>query len=274
MKRNYIRIAVITAINIFFTYLLFGPLNWGRYIYSENLYIWGIYATIGSLIPTILTLLFFKFVDKKGIKTLGFRFSSKDAMFFIAIFILMSSISLALIWFVSKATQIPVHWNLAILSDVTFYFKLFCVLIGWFFAAFYEEILYRGYFVANLRSLSKGKLYVIISIIFMLSHVFKGLDPIYAVILMIMSMAFIYVYLSSGSILPITLAHMTYNFITPHLIGTSDISILVVDMEKQPFSVLYIIVLFLVLFVSLSKLFYRKKEDFIEIPYPKSESVN
>jgi membrane protease YdiL (CAAX protease family) len=273
MKKNYIRITIITAFNFFFTFLMFGPLGWDKYMASENLYIWATICIIGSAIPMLVTLLFFKLADKKPISSMGFRFSAKDALFSASFFVFFIFFSLGLVWLISETTLFSAHWNLAVLSEPSFYLQLVFVLLAWFFAGFYEEILFRGYFVSNLRSLNKWKVYVIISVIFMLSHAFKGLDPFYALVLIIMSVAFIYAYLRTGSLMPLAVAHMTYNFVVSHLIGTSDISIIVVSNENQLIPILSLIVLFLVSFLFFINLFYRKEEDFIQIPDREIETI-
>lgn len=258
MKNKFVRIAVLMGIHILFTYLMFFPFGWKKHIESNNLYEWATFGIIGSVIPIILTLIFYKVVDKKSIKEVGFRFNVKDLLFSLSMFILMTSAALGYMFYLSNKGVISANWNFDVFSEPSFYIQLILVGFGWFFAAFNEEILFRGYLVSNLRSFSKGKLYVVISIVFMVSHVFKGLNPIYALVLMVMSLVFVYAYLKSGSIMPITFAHMTWNILSPHLIGKSDISILLIEGQERTLDMFVLLATFLGLLIILTNLFYRK----------------
>lgn len=263
MKVSYFRIILVLGLNFIFTYLLFGPLDFGKHIESPIIHEWATYAIIGSVIPLVLTILFYKFVDKKSLKSLGFRFKGRDVFFSFAIFFLMIIVSFGYLYLVNKRGVSSVNFNLELLMEPSFYLQFIIIGITWFIAGFYEEVLFRGYLVSNLKSLSKVKLYVVISIFFMIFHVFKGLNLVYVVTLMIMSLAFLYAYLKSGSLIPISFAHMTYNFVTSHIIGKSEISLIVIQGEGRTIDLLVLIAIFIVLLMSLTNLFYVKKEQTI-----------
>ncbi|RUL50465.1 CPBP family intramembrane glutamic endopeptidase [Lysinibacillus antri] len=259
MKIGLMRIVSICVINFMLNYLLLFPLGLFKYITTPDLKMFALAGIVVSGIPALATLLFYKLVDRKQIRSLGFQFKRKDLLFsFVSI---ASTILLVLIMGVlaSSLEIVSAHWNSEAFSEVSFYLSIIMVFVAWFVAAFYEEILFRGYFVANLSFLSMKKLYVITSLIFMVFHIFKGLDPISIVLLMIMSCVMLNVYLKSGSLLPCTFAHLIFNFSTSHLVGSSDIAILKFDGDLGLFNLLFI-GLYMIITILLTTIFYEKKE--------------
>ncbi|MFK9090890.1 lysostaphin resistance A-like protein [Bacillus salipaludis] len=158
----------------------------------------------------------------------------------------------------SNAGVVSAEWNVAAFSKGSFYLLLLLTLISWFTAAFYEEVLFRGYFVANLEFLTPVKLYIVTSIIFMVFHIFRGFPFISNVILIGMSCVFLYIYLKSGSLMPSIFAHLIFNLTSTHLVGTSDIAILKYSGDPGILN-LIIIIIYAIAQIILTKTIYQRK---------------
>lgn len=256
MKTGLFRIISICIINFVINYLLLFPLGLIKYLSTLDLRMFGLVGFLVSGIPAIATIIFYKLIDRKKIRSLGFTFNRKDVMFSIAS--IASTVLLVMIVTIlaSNLGVVSASWNVEVFSEIGLYLSFFWVFLAWFIAAFYEELLFRGYFVANLSFLSTKKLYVVSSIIFMVFHIFKVLDPISILTLMIISCVYLYVYLKSGSLFPSIFAHSIFNFATSNLIGSSDISLLKFSGDLG-LLMLVIIVLYIVVTLILTKLFYR-----------------
>ncbi|WP_338449768.1 type II CAAX endopeptidase family protein [Niallia oryzisoli] len=257
MKTGLFRIISVCAINFLLNYLLLFPLGLFQYISTPDLKMFGLVGLVVSGITAIATILFYRLVDRKKINTLGFRMNNKDLLFSLTSIVVTVLLVMYVVMIGSERGVISAEWNLQVLSEGRFYSLFLLVFASWFIAALYEEILFRGYFVANLHFLTKKKLYIVSSVIFMIFHIFKGLDPVSIVVLMVMSCVLLYVYLKSGSLLPGIFAHLIYNFATSHLVGNSEIALLKYNGDLGLFQ-LIIIVLYILITLFLTNVFYRQ----------------
>jgi membrane protease YdiL (CAAX protease family) len=260
MKTGLIRIVSICVINFVVNYLLLFPLGLFKYIATPDIKMFGLVGIVVSSIPALATLLFFKLVDRKNIQSLGFQFRRKDLLFSIVSIIVTVFLFLSMVGVLSNSGVISAEWNIEAFSKGSFYLYFLFVGFTWFIAAFYEELLFRGYFVSNLSFLTPKKLYLVTSILFMVFHIFKGLDPVSIVLLMGMSCVFLYVYLKSGSLLPGTFAHLIFNFSTSHLGGSSDIALLKYNGDLGIYNLIFIVI-FAISTIVLTKVFYRKEDS-------------
>ncbi|MHC0037774.1 CPBP family intramembrane glutamic endopeptidase [Pseudoneobacillus sp. C159] len=258
MKKGLIRIASICVINFVLNYLLLFPLGLFKYLETPDLKMFSLIGIIISGIPALATLLFLKLVDRKQVASLGFRFKRKDFLFSVAAIFVTLAIFTVVVMVCSNIGVVSAKFNTAALKNPEFYLFFLLVFITWFVAAFYEELLFRGYFVANLSFLSPKKLYVMTSIIFMVFHVFRGFDLLSNVLLMFMSCVFLTIYLKSGSILPCTFAHLIFNFTNTHLVGSSEIALLKFNGDLGIYNLMNIVA-YSIGMVLLAKIVYGKK---------------
>jgi membrane protease YdiL (CAAX protease family) len=256
MKTGLIRIICICVINFVLNYLLLFPLGLFKYVTTPDLKMFGIVGIVVSGIPALATLLFYKLIDQKPFGMLGFKFKRKDVMFSIISITGTIVLMMFVVMIASNIGLISAEWNTGAFTKVSFYFSVILVFVTWLIAAFYEELLFRGYFTANLSFLSTKKLYIMTSFIFMIFHIFKGLDIFSILILMVISGVFLYVYLKSGSLFPGTFAHMIFNFTTSHLVGNSDISLLKYEGDLGLYNLIFII-FFSIITIMLTRIFYR-----------------
>ncbi|WP_423799866.1 CPBP family intramembrane glutamic endopeptidase [Neobacillus sp. SAB-20_R2A] len=257
MKKNYIRSLSIVLINVLTLFALM--VFWGKRMDPLNIVQWGTLTVIGAVLQTVSILLFYKYVDKKSFSTLRLKLNRKDVLFSILSVLLTAVMVLIYLFQAAKVDQFSVEWNLAVFSNVTFYLLLLLAAFAWFQAALTEEVLFRWYLVTNLDHLSTIKLYLITSLFFMLSHVFKGFDPIYILFLLTTSCSLLYVYLRSGrKLMPVTFAHMAQNLTINHLIGPSDIAILQFTTEPSIIHLIALFILYNALIIGLSTMIYRK----------------
>jgi len=259
MKIGLTRIVTICLINFLLNYLLLFPLGLFKYLEAEDLSMFALVGVVVSGIPAIATLMFYKFIDKKPVSTLGFKMKKTDVVFSILSVTVTVALYFVYILISSKVGVVSAEWNTEAFTKGSFYLLLFLTFISWFTAAFYEEVLFRGYFVANLKFLSPIKLYIVTSIIFMVFHIFRGLPLINIVILMGMSCVFLYIYLKSGSLMPSIFAHLIFNFTSTHLVGTSDIAILKYTGDPGILN-LVIIIIYATAQIILAKTIYQNKQ--------------
>ncbi|MFJ5714685.1 lysostaphin resistance A-like protein [Neobacillus sp. NPDC093127] len=258
MKVGLTRIVTICLINFLLNYLLLFPLGLFKYIETQDLSMFALIGIVVSAIPAVATLMFYKFIDKRPISTLGFKMKKADVVFSVLSVTITVALYFVYILISSHVGVVSAEWNVAAFSKGSFYFLLFLTFISWFIAAFYEEVLFRGYFAANLKFLSPAKLYIVTSIIFMVFHIFRGFPLIDNVILMGMSCVFLYIYLKSGSLLPCIFAHLIFNLTSTHLVGTSDIAILQYTGNPGILN-LIIIITYAVAQIILAKAIYQNK---------------
>lgn len=259
MKNKYIRSLSMILINVITLFLLI--LVWGKKMETQNILQWGTLTVIGALFQTLTILLFYKYVDKRSFRTLRLKMNRKDLLFSILSIGLTAGILIFYLFYAARIFHFTVEWNLQVFSRSSFYLLFAVAAFAWFNAALTEEVLFRWYLVTNLEQLSVGKLYVVTSLFFMVSHVFKGLNPLYILFLLMTSCSLLYVYLrSGGKLLPVTFAHLAQNLVVNHLIGNSDIAILRFDEEPSILHLLVMFVLYNVVIIGLAAMVYKKED--------------
>ena len=213
MKKEYFRIMAMCVVTlllagIFFTVL--DSLEMREELYANPTLV----VIIGggfSLLLIVITLVMYKFLDRKPILTLGFSFKKMDA-----IFSLMISIGLLVShWLFIKGVEKAGYVKIDYISDYFSsgqYLLILPFFFAWVLGALQEEVSNRAYFYANLKHLHMIKMLMVSSLIFAFMHVFKGLNPIYFISLFMNGLLFMYIYLKSGNIWVGTIIHATMNF--------------------------------------------------------------
>ncbi|WP_047153945.1 CPBP family intramembrane glutamic endopeptidase [Aneurinibacillus tyrosinisolvens] len=258
MKSPYVRVVAVTLINIVLLGLMV-KLGAFHYVKSTNVYIFGIAGTVGSLVTLLATLLFYKFVDKQPLRTLKFGMNRKQALFSLTSIIVSVGMYVLYFMLLSKRGVISAHFPGDYFANPHVIPMFIMAAVAWFSVGLNEEVLYRGYFVANFKHASPGKLFLISSVLFMASHVFQGLSPVYVLFLLGMAIVFIYIYIKSGSLLGAAIPHFIYDFLENHLIGNSSISILRIDGKPGDIHSIILLVLFIVVHITLVQVFFRQK---------------
>ncbi|WP_042461273.1 CPBP family intramembrane glutamic endopeptidase [Neobacillus dielmonensis] len=259
MKKNLLRSLAIILINVLTVFLLF--FLWGEKMQTASLKDWGILASIGAILQTVTILLFYKFVDKKTFNSLHVKMNKKDLLFSVISFVATISLFFIYIPLATKGEHFIISWDFQKLTSVGFYLILLLICFAWFTAALSEEVLYRWYLVMNLQHLGRGKLYLVTTLFFVLSHVFKGFDPGYLIFLIITGCCLMYVYLrTGGKIIPVTIAHMAQNLASGQIIGNTDLSILHFESELNVIHFMILTILYNLLIMVLSTVIYKKHE--------------
>ncbi|WP_274365056.1 CPBP family intramembrane glutamic endopeptidase [Paenibacillus thermotolerans] len=261
MKNRYVRIVALNLLQFALLVLLFVGIGAKEFVdpTSNNLYMFALAAGAGSVPAILLTLLFYKYVDNQPLRGLRFGFNRKHVIFSVVSSAFIVGAYLVYCWALSVGGMIDVSLNRNFFANAHAVPMFLSVGFAWFLAAFNEELLDRAYFVANFKHLSPIKLYVYSSILFMILHAFKGLDPFYTTFLLLMGMTFMYVFIKTGSVLAASIPHAAYNFITAQPVGNTDISVLNItsgqigDLQIGVYSLLVMAGL-----IVLSQLFYRR----------------
>ncbi|WP_274366302.1 CPBP family intramembrane glutamic endopeptidase [Paenibacillus thermotolerans] len=111
-------------------------------------------------------------------------------------------------------------------------------------AAFQEEFFNRGFVFASWGSMSRTKLIVLSSLLFMLMHVpVKGANPVSLADWFIAGILFMYVYIQSGSVWAATLVHAGMNLMLALIVGEMDYSLLKLNNPPSDLSGLLFLVL-------------------------------
>lgn len=265
MKLEYMRIFVLTIITLVVAGIYFGVLGsmgLTEKVYSDPTLI----VLVGGGISVVLigiTLLFYKFVDKKPLATLGFSLKKMDGLFAVS----MSVVVLLCYWLFMKGLEKAGFFKIEYATD---YFSshhyllilpfLFSLLLG----ALHEEIGNRAYFYANLSHLKVLKLLLVSSLIFAVMHVFKGLNPFYFITLFTGGITFMYLYIKTGNVWVGTIIHATMNFSNSFFLNDNPnvqfTLILLKDLDEAkayPLYVAYSVGLSALLIV-LTKILYKK----------------
>ncbi|MFC3885039.1 CPBP family intramembrane glutamic endopeptidase [Bacillus songklensis] len=258
MKNPYVRVITINIIQIFILGLMF-VLGFDQYIQSTNLYIFGIAGIGGSVICLSSTLLFYKFVDKQPLYTLGFGFKRKHVLFSLSS--ILSTVGMYLLYYMalSKNGIVTAQFSGDYFSNAHVIPMFIITALAWFLVGLNEEVAYRGYFVANFKHLSTGKLFFISSVLFTASHVYKGFSIPFIFVLVSSGMTMLYIYLKSGSLLAASFPHFIYDFLDNQLLGNSDISILQIDGRPSDIHFFILHLLFIVIHIILVRVFFRQR---------------
>ena len=146
------------------------------------------------------------------------------------------------------------------------YLFIFPFLFSWILAALHEEITNRAYFYKNLQHLKMVKMLLVSSFIFAVLHFFKGLNPVYFIILFITGFSYMYIYLKSGTIWVGTIIHAIMNFANSFFLNedvNSKFSMIILkDIQETKAYALYIAfsIGLNILLLIMTRIFYKRKE--------------
>jgi membrane protease YdiL (CAAX protease family) len=179
------------------------------------------YMTVGVL-NTLLIIWWYKKVDKKNPWLLGFRFTKKDTLFSIVSVIISLLTVLVFIWILDKMSIVDAEYRFNQVFTSSFYKLLAIAIAGWFFAALKEEVLARGYFMANLSKHSIPKMILMSAFLFMALHFVMGdFDPFKAASWFKGGIVYAYIYVKSGSLTVSTIIHAAHNLVNDLVIHGS-----------------------------------------------------
>ncbi|WP_462411705.1 CPBP family intramembrane glutamic endopeptidase [Neobacillus sp. Marseille-QA0830] len=259
MKRNYLRVAVLCFIQIaILAVLMLGGLH--KYIESSNTYIFALSTIFGSLLSIGATWLFYKLVDKKQLKTMNLKLDRKQVQFTILSLLLTVGLSFLVTVLMTNGGFLASRFNSDFSSNINVIPMFLISAVAWFLVGFNEEIMYRGYMVANLKHLPVSKLFLISSLFFAVSHVFvDGLNPVMLGVTLSAAITLMYVYLKTGSLMTAVIPHLIYDFLTRQLIADTDISIMVIEGTPSDLYYAALHVVFLAIQIILVKVMYKQK---------------
>lgn len=259
MKNPYVRVITLCVIQIFILAILFsGGIQ--AYIQSSNIYLFAGSSIFGSLIAIAATWLFYKMVDKKPLRTMNLKLNRKQMIFSVTSILLSVGLFFLVTMLLSKSSLVSAHFNRHFFTNINVIPMFFISAISWFLVGFNEELMYRGYMVANLKHLPLSKLIFLSSLFFAISHIFvDGINPIMILVTLSAAITLMYVYLKTGSLMAATIPHFIYDFLTRQLIGNSEISIMYIT--ETPSDIYYAVlhVLFLVIQILLVMVIFRQK---------------
>ncbi|TSI11040.1 CPBP family intramembrane metalloprotease [Lysinibacillus sp. BW-2-10] len=224
------------------------------------------YTTLGVLNTLLIVWLFLK-VDKKSPWLLGFQFTKRDFLFScISIFVTLCT-ALVFIWLADQYGIVNATYHFNQIFTLDFYKLLVIASIGWFFAALKEEVLARGYFMANLNQFSIPKAIFISSILFMALHFIMGdFDPFKAASWLKGGIVYAYIYVKSGSLTVATIVHAAHNHINDLIIhGNDGALVLLASKIATSDKLIYEFALF-VLLLGLTYLVYGRNGVFTPAP--------
>jgi membrane protease YdiL (CAAX protease family) len=281
MKNGYVRIIAITLINLavagayFWVLEQLGALE---KVYADP----TLFLVVGGGFSGLMigvALLFYKLVDQKPLRTLGFSLKRKDGLFAAA----MSVVTVSSYMLFVKGLELAGLLSIELTDDYFSshqYLAILPLLIGWFLGALHEEITNRAYFHSNLRHLRLIKLLLVSSLIFAVMHVFKGLDPLYFIILFSGGVTFMYIYVKSGNVWTGTIIHAVMNFSNSFFLNdnpdTQNALILLTNIEEtQAYLLLFgFNVALSILLIVLTRISYKKTEKREEaLRYPQSAKL-
>lgn len=259
MKNPYVRVITLSVIQILILALLFIG-GFQGYIQSSNIYIFAGSSIFGSLIAIAVTWLFYKVVDKRPLSTMNIKLNRIQLMFSITSIVVTVGLFFLVTIMLSNSSLVSGQINRDFFTNINVIPMFLISALSWFLVGFNEELMYRGYMVANLKHLSLSKLFIFSSLFFVISHIFvNGINPIMILVTLSAAITLMYVYLKSGSLMAATIPHFIYDFLTRQLIGKSEISIIYIN--GTPSDIYYAIlhVLFLIIQIILVWVFFRQK---------------
>ena len=210
-----------------------------------------------------VALLFYKIIDKKPIRTLGFSIKKGDLLFSL----IASLIVFLCYWLFVRGLEIAhlvsFEYDYGFLSSHQYLF-IFPFLISWILAALHEEITNRAYFYKNLQHLRLFRMLIISSLLFAIMHVFKGLSPVYFLILFITGISFMYIYFKSGAVWVGSIIHAFMNFANSFFLNedvNSKFSFIVLKdiQEAKAYALYFAFTIGLnILLILMTRIFYKK----------------
>ena len=259
MKNPCVRVITLCVIQILILALLFLS-GFQAYIQSSNIYLFAGSSIFGSLIAIAATWLFYKVVDKKPLRTMNLKLNRKQMNFSVTSIILSVGLFFLLTMLLSKTSLVSAQFNHHFFTNLNVIPMFFISAISWFLVGLNEELMYRGYMVANLKHLPLSKLFFLSSLFFVISHIFvNGINPIMIMVTLSAAITLMFVYLKTGSLMAATIPHFIYDFLTRQLISNSEISIIYITGAPSDLYYAVLHVLFLVIQISLVMVFFKQK---------------
>lgn len=261
MKNSFLRIGVaILGTNVILIGLT-GILIWLN-LFDDLQTNFGfahfMYATLGVL-NTLFIFWFFRKVDKKNPWLLGFGVSKKDLFFSVVAVIVSLFTVLAFIWAMDYLGIVEATYHFVQVFHLDFYRLLGIAMVGWFFAALKEEVLARGYFLANLQKFSLPTAILISALLFMALHFVMGdLDPFKAASWLKGGIVYAYIYVKSGSLTVATIVHAAHNHVNDLVIHGNDGALVLLSTNITTADKLIYEFVLSVLLLVLTYLFYGK----------------
>ncbi len=265
MRKEYVRILLLSIINVVVAGGYFAALDLmglREQVYKDPV-LFVLYGGGISAAMIGVALLFYKLVDKKPIRTLGFSFKKGDLLFSL----IAGLIVLLCYWLFIKGMEIAhlatIEYDFDYLLSHRYLF-IVPFLFGWILAALHEEITNRAYFYKNLLHLRVPRMLIVSSLIFAIMHVFKGLDPVYFLILFITGFSFMYIYLKSGTVWVGSIIHAFMNFANSFFLNedvSSKISFIILkDIQETKAYALYLAftIGLNILLLLMTRIFYKK----------------
>lgn len=188
----------------------------------------------------------------------GFSFNKKDTLFCIVALILSFLTVLIFIWFLDYMDVVIAQYRF---FTGGFYKLLGIACIGWFFAALKEEVLARGYFMANLSRLSIPNAIFISALLFMALHFVMGdLDPYRAASWFTGGIVYAYIYVKSGSLTVSTMVHAAHNLVNDLVIHGSEGALVLLSSKVTTADKLIYELILGALLILLTYIFYGKND--------------
>ncbi|MFZ3590476.1 CPBP family intramembrane glutamic endopeptidase [Bacillus sp. DJP31] len=258
---------IITAIvitNLLIIAMVGILIGLGRFddLQTDFIFMHVMYTVVGVINTLLIFLLFYK-VDHQNPWFMGFHLRKKDTLFSIVALILSFSTVLIFIWFLDYMEVVIAQYHFEKIFTGGFYKLLGISCIGWFFAALKEEVLARGYFMANLSRLSIPNAIFISALLFMALHFVMGdLDPYKAASWFTGGIVYAYIYVKSGSLTVSTIVHAAHNLVNDLVIhGSQGALVLLNTTVTTADKLIYELVLGTLLLL-LTYLFYGKNGVF------------
>lgn len=234
VKRFVATWRIVLAIVI--TFLIFGVIAGGLQAFGKfddmlTNYVWmqSMFALVGAL-NTFALLVLYQRVNRKNPMQLGFLLNRKHMVFslFCVIITLFTVVGFVIILDLQNKVSITFEWETFLTAN--FIKFLFIGMVGWFLAALKEEVLARGYFMANLNSFGFWKMLFISSFLFMAMHfVTNGFDVMKAGSWFLGGIVYGYIYLKSGSLIVSTIVHAAHNQLNDLVIHGSEAAFIWLD---------------------------------------------
>lgn len=221
-----------------------------------------IYTAMGVLNTLLIFWLFLK-VDKQNPWKLGFGIKGKDFAFVGAAIPLSFAVVLLFIWILDRLGIVTAEFHFEKVLSGSFYQVVSIAAVSYFFAALKEEVLARGYFLANLQRFSIPKAILISSLLFMALHFVMGdLDPFKAASWFKGGIVYAYIYIKSGSLTVSTIVHAVHNLVNDLVIHGAEGALVLLTTKVTTADKLFYEIALGTLLLVLTYIFYGKNGVF------------
>ncbi|USB33791.1 CPBP family glutamic-type intramembrane protease [Paenibacillus sp. YPG26] len=252
---GYKGVILLCLTNLLLHYLVLYPLGLGQYIGPEHPYLFGIISLGIGLVLLTVTILYIRRVEHKPLASLRIKSGRKHLIFSLAVILVTVVLHLVYLKSLDEAGILRAYFNTHYFENAQLVPMLLVTGAGWFINAFYEELL-RAYIVLKLKHWAPVLMFLTIGLLSIVMSIFEGLDMVYSALVFIVNTAFLYVYLKSGSIIPVTCAHFIYNFTLGHLFGNGAVAFLRVEGETSLWYGIAPFLLYIVILLVMTKLIY------------------